>query len=195
MKFIFCLFTFILFLSEFDSAFATESEYIEIHEAFYPRIELTLAGGLALQTGYLTTKASLGTYIFGVNFVMPGGLMSFDWQGFHADHDTGEFPLNNNKSVTVSTFSFIPHVRVFNHEAWNAYVGLGFTQVSLYQTSPEYMVDYGSFVFSGLLRYELNNKWSVLYKTQWYNVNKTENDQKTSFEVWNHAIGAGYSFF
>ncbi|MGZ3743910.1 MAG: hypothetical protein ACXWRA_08660 [Pseudobdellovibrionaceae bacterium] len=194
MRSVFYLFIFIFSWVSFESAFATTAENIEIREAVQPRIEITFAGGTALQTGYLTTQKSVGTYILGVNFVMPTGLMSFDWQGFDVNHDTGEFPLNNNKSAMVETFSFIPYIRVLNKQEWNAYLGLGLTEVSLYQKSPDFMVSYASFVFSGLVRYEVSTKWSAFYKTQWYNVNKTENDLKTSFEVWNHVIGVGYSF-
>lgn len=178
-----------------SSALATTPEYIEIKEVPLARVEITAAGGVALQTGYLTTEPSVGSYILGVNFVMPGGLFSFEWQGFNAKHDTGEFALNNNDSVTVTTVSFIPHVRIYNREAWNVYLGIGFTNVGLYQYGPDYNTNYGSFLFAGLLRYELNPRWSVQYKTQWYNVVQTVNDQKTSFEVWNHTAGVGYSFF
>jgi hypothetical protein len=195
MKSFFCIFAFILALGDFRPAFASTPEYLEIQEQPAARSEFTFSAGMALQTGYLTTQDSVGTYIFGANFVTPGGLLSVEFQGFNADHDTGEFPLENNKSVIVSTFAFIPNVRVYTKEALNIYLGLGLIQVGLFQTAPENRVSYGSFVFSGLLRYELSDKWSLLYKTQWYNVNKTENDQKTSFEVWNHALGAGYSFF
>lgn len=178
-----------------SSCWATTPEYIEIKEAPPLRLEVTVSGGVALQTGYLTSKDSVGSYILGLNFVMPGGLFSFEWQGFEADHDTGEFALNNNKSVSVSTMSFIPHVQVYSRNAWNVYLGIGFTNVGLYQTNPDYTINYGSFIFGGLLRYEITPKWAVHYKTQWYNVVQTFNDQKTSFEVWNHMIGFGYSFF
>jgi hypothetical protein len=174
---------------------ATTPEYIEIKEVPPARFELTVAGGVALQTGYLTSKRSIGSYVVGVNMLTPGGLFSFEWQGFTADHDTGEFALNDNKSVTVSTVSFIPHVKFYNHEAWSLYLGVGFTNVGLYQTGPEYTTNFGSFTFSGLVRYEITPKWSMQYKTQWYNVVQTSNDQKTSFEVWNHALGVGYNFF
>lgn len=175
------------------SAFATTPEYIEIKELPPLRIEFSAAVGAALQTGYLTTTDSVGTYILGAGLVMPGGLFSFEWQGFKADHDTSEFPLNNGKSVQVSTMSFIPHVMVYNRDLWNVYLGIGFANVGLYQEGPDYNTNYGSFILSGLLRYELSRKWSLQYKTQWYNVQQTVSDQKTSFEVWNHALGVGYS--
>lgn len=178
-----------------SQALATDPEYIELHEAPTSRIEITASGGVALQTGYLTSQSSEGTYIIGVNFLLPGGLMAFEWQGFNANHDTGEFALNNNQSVSVATVSFIPHIKLWNHGAWNIYLGIGFTNVGLYQTGPEYTTNYGTFTYSGLVRYEINPKWSVQYKTQWYNVVQTINDQKTSFEVWNHVLGVGYSFF
>lgn len=198
MKSFFYIFVLSIFatlsLGGLNSAFASTPEYIELHEHPAARAEFTFAGGIALQTGYLTTQKSVGSYIFGANFVTPGGLLSVEFQGFNADHNTGEFPLSNNKSVVVSTFSFIPNIRVYTKEALSIYLGLGLIQVGLFQSAPESTVSYGSFVFSGLLRYELNDKWSLHYKTQWYNVSKTESDQKTSFEVWNHAFGAGYSF-
>lgn len=178
-----------------SSSWATTPEYIEIKEAPPLRLEVTASAGVALQTGYLTSKDSAGSYILGLNFVMPGGLFSFEWQGFDVDHDTGEFALNNNKSVSVSTMSFIPHVLVYSRNPWNLYLGIGFTNVGLYQTSPDYTINYGSFIMAGLLRYEITPKWAVHYKTQWYNVVQTFNDQKTSFEVWNHMVGVGYSFF
>ena len=177
------------------AAFANTPEYIEIEGPQRPRLEFTMSAGLALQTGYLTTQDSVGSYILGVNFPLPGGLMAFDWQGFRADHNTGEFALTNNKEVRVSTFSFVPYIRVFEKEAWNLYLGLGFMEVSLSQDNPENFVNYGSFVFSGMLRYQINPKWSAHYKTQWFSINQTVNDQKTSFEVWNHVVGVGYSFY
>jgi len=191
MKFV-LIFATSLWLS--TQAWATTPEYIELKEPVF-RIEVTAAGGVAMQTGYLTTKDSVGSYVLGVNFVMPGGLMSFEWQGFQADHDTGEFALQNNKSVSVATMSFIPHVRFFNRDAWNLYLGVGFTNVGLYQNGPDYNTNFGTYIFAGLLRYEFNPKWSVQYKTQWYNVIQTINEQTTTFEVWNHFVGVGYSFF
>ena len=178
-----------------SQAWATTPEYIEIKEAPPVRLEITAAGGVALQTGYLTSKDSVGSYILGVNFVMPGGLFSFEWQGFDADHDTGEFALNNNKSVGVSTMSFIPHVQVFARDPWDVYLGIGFANIGLYQESPDYNTNYASFILSGLLKYQVNPKWSVQYKTQWFNVHQTVNDEKTSFEVWNHMLGVGYNIF
>lgn len=188
LSFVFCLLSVSL-------AKATPAEYIELHEIPKPRLEITFSAGLALQSGYLTRQDSVGTSIFGVNFLTPGGLTTFDWQSFRADHDTAELSLVNNKSVGLSTFSFIPHLCVFNKNAWNIYLGLGLVHVGLYQTTPDYNLVYGSFIFSGLLRYELSPKWSLHYKTQWYNVAQTLNDQKTSFEVWNQTLGFGYSIF
>ncbi len=198
MRYFFWILTYILFLDGLNLALASTPEYIEIQERLYPRAEFGFAAGVALQTGYLTTQDSVGTYILGLNFITPGGLMSFDWQKFNVDHDTGEFQLNN-KSVNVTSFSFIPYFRVlnkdFNEHALNIYLGVGLIEVTLFQADPEYMVNYGSFIFSGLLRYELSNKWSLQYKTQWFNVNQTINDQKTHFESWSHSFGAGYTFF
>lgn len=188
-------FLFAVIFSLGAQAWATTPEYIEIKELPPLKVELSIAGGVALQTGYLTSKDSVGSYILGASLVMPGGLFSFEWQSFQADHDTSEFALNNGKSVTVSTMSFIPHVMVYSREPLNAYLGIGFANVGLYQQSPDYSTNYGSFILSGLLRYELNPRWSVQYKTQWYNVHQTVNDQETSFEVWNHALGVGYSLF
>lgn len=193
MKSLLLGFTFSLGLVSF--AQATTPEYIELREVPVFRVEATAAAGVALQTGYLTSKDSVGSYTLGVNFLMPGGVMSFEWQGFNVDHDTGEFALNNNHRVSVSTMSFIPHAKFFSRDAWNLYLGIGFANVGLYQTSPDYNTNYGTFILAGLVRYEFNPKWSALYKTQWYNVAQTVNDKETSFEVWNHTVGVGYSFF
>ena len=193
MKFLLLAFAFFMGLARF--AQATTPEYIELREIPGFRIEATMAAGTSLQTGYLTSKGSVGSYILGVNFLMPGGVMSFEWQDFDADHDTGEFALKNNAMVSVSTMSFIPHAKIFARNAWNFYLGIGFANVGLQQKDPDYNIHYGTFVLAGLVRYELNPQWSVQYKTQWYNVAQTVNDQETSFEVWNHTLGVGYSFF
>ncbi|MBC7371771.1 MAG: hypothetical protein H7326_09405 [Bdellovibrionaceae bacterium] len=175
------------------TAFASEPEYIEIRE--FSRQELVLSGGTALQSGYLTRRDSVGTYGVDVNLGLSQGLLSFSWQGFQTEHDTNEFSLANNKSVSAMAFSFLPYLKVCGGDKWNAYAGIGFTQVGLYQESPEYSFNYGTFVVSGLFRYGLSSKWSLHYKTNWYNVEQTVNDMKTSFEVWSHVVGVGFSYF
>jgi hypothetical protein len=175
-----------------NNVWATTPEYIELAE--FPRLEVTASAGLALQSGYLTRQDSVGSYGVGLNIGLPGGIFAFDWQGFRADHDTGEFALNNNKPVTVSVFTFTPYFRAYNKDAFSVLLGVGFAQVGLYQTDPEYTISYGTFVYSALLRYQLSSKWALQYKTSWLSVSQTANDQKTGFEIWNHALGAGYSF-
>jgi len=184
------LISLILGLTSF--AGATTPEYIEMKETPLSRVEITAAGGVALQTGYLTSQDSVGSYVLGVNFLMPGGIFTFEWQGFDADHDTAEFALNNGKSVSVSTMAFIPYVQVLSKDVWKAFLGIGFVNVGLYQTSPDYNSNFASFIFSGQVRYELNPKWSFFYKTQWFDVSQTVSDQTTGFEVWNHLLGVGY---
>ena len=175
------------------SALASEPEYIEIRNT--PGFEMAVAGGTALQSGYLTRKDSAFTYGVDLNVLAPKGMFSFSWQGFTVDHDTSEFPLANNKAVTVRAYSFLPYVKVYENKTFSAYAGLGFTQVNLYQDSPEYDVTYGTMMVSGLLRYELNHKWSLHYKTNWYDVNQTANGVKTSLEVWSHLAGVGYRIY
>ena len=174
------------------SAFASEPEYIELLQG--PRLEIALAGGMAQQTGYLTADSSVGTYILGVNMEAGSGMMTFEWNGFTASHDTGEFAFVNNKDVRVSTFSFIPQVRVFDKEAWDVFLGFGLAQVGIYQNDPDYNTIYGTFILSGTLRYRLCDRWSMHYKTQWYGVRQIVNDQETGFEVWNNVAGLGWYF-
>lgn len=171
---------------------ATTPEYIQVSE--FPRLELTVAGGVALQTGYLTTEDSAGAYSLGFNFGLPGGIFSFDWSGVRVNHDTNEFALANNKRASVESFSFIPFVKVYNRDAFYLLLGIGFSQISLMQFDPDYATTYGTFTVSALARYHLNEKWSLQYKTSWYSVNQIVNDQKTSFEVWSHLAGVAYNF-
>jgi hypothetical protein len=173
-----------------SSSLATDPEYIELAEV--PRLEVTASAGLALQTGYLTQENSIGSYSFGLNLGMPRGFVAFDWQGFRASHDTGEFPLGS-KPVRVNAFSFVPQIRVYSKDAYSALVGIGLAQISLNQEDPTYSTDYGTFLLAGQLRYQWNSKWALQYKTSWFAVNQTLNDQKTSFEVWTHVLGVGYS--
>ncbi len=172
---------------------ATTPEYIQA--VAFPRTEITFGGGAALQTGYLTTANSAGAYSVGLNFGLPGGIFAFDWQGFRADHDTGEFALANNQVVSAQSFSFVPYLKVYNKDSFYLLLGIGFSQVSLMQFDPDYYTTYGTFAASAMARYNLNEKWSLQYKTFWYAVNQTVNNQKTSFEVWNHFVCAGYSFY
>jgi hypothetical protein len=173
-------------------ASATTPEYIELQD--YPRIEVTLSGGTALQSGYLTQDDSAGAYSIGVNFGLPRGFFAFEWQGFRAEHNTGEFALQNNKAVTAASFSFVPYFRVCEHGGLSFLLGLGFEQVELTQTDPAYDINYGTFTAGAILRYQLTPKWSLHYKTSWYGVEQTVADQKTRFEVWNHLAGVGYGF-
>lgn len=158
------------------------------------RFEVTLSGGTALQTGYLTSQRSESTYDVGFHFHAPRGLLSVEWQGFSANHNTGEFDLQNNSSVSVTTISLISHFQVAQVQNWLFYVGLGVTDIFLEQSNPTYQSSYGSVIFAGMIEYYLSEKWSLHYKTQWYNMEQTINNQKTSFEVWNHFLGVGYSF-
>lgn len=188
MKFIISL---VIFLG-LSSALASEPDYIQLMP--WPRLEIAFSGGVAQQTGYLTADRSVGTYILGVNMAAGAGMMTFEWNGFTASHDTGEFALANNKDVRVSTFSFIPQVKVFDKEAWNIFVGFGLAQVGLYQYDPDYYTVYGTFILSGTLRYRLSDHWTLHYKTQWYGVRQSVNDQETGFEVWNNLAGFGWNF-
>lgn len=174
---------------------ASEPEYIQVTQLTSgPRVEITLSGGVAQQTGYLTSENSVGTYVLGVNMESGSGLMSFEWNGFRAHHDTGEFALANDKEVRVSTFSFLPQIKVLDRGPWNIFLGFGLAHVTLSQRDPDYYTVYGSFILSGTLRYRLSERWSVHYKTQWYDVQQIVNDQDTSFEVWNHVAGLGWGF-
>ena len=175
------------------SAQGSEPEYIQIRER--PSLELVVSGGIAMQSGYLTQKDSVGAYGIDLNMGLGKGLLAFSWQGFSADHDTSEFALANGKSVSVTTFAFVPYVNLAQGERWSLLGGIGFTQVSLYQENPEYSVSYGTFTLSGVFRYALSPRWSVQYKNNWYDVEQTIAGQKTTFQVWNHLIGAGYSFY
>lgn len=171
---------------------ATTPEYIELVEAS-PRLELAMGLGTAVQTGYLTSKNSVMGHIVGVNLLSPRGMMSFEWNGFTADHDTGEFALNNNKKVQVSTFSFLPYFEVYERSALKAYLGFGLAQVSVSQYDPDYNTNYGTFTAAGQLRYQFAPRWSAHLKTQWYGVQQIVNDQTTSFEVWATVVGVAWA--
>jgi hypothetical protein len=186
------IFAALLVLLSLNRASASEAEYIEIQP--WPRLEIDFAVGGARQTGYLTTAKSEGAYVIGVNLETTSGLMTFEWSGFKATHDTGEFILANNKEVRVSTFSFIPQFKVLDRGALNLFLGLGISQVGIYQTDPDYNTIYGSYILSGMLRYRLNDRWSIHFKSQWYGVRQTANNIDTGFEVWNNVIGVGWSF-
>ncbi|WP_413287537.1 hypothetical protein [Bdellovibrio sp. HCB337] len=192
MKKIFLLSFLISFLGV-SLAFANPPEYTELSP--WPRFDINFSAGAARQTGYLTTESSVGTYILGVNMEAGAGMMSFEWNGFSVDHDTGEFPLNNNKRVQVATFSFIPQFKVLDRDAWNVFLGFGLSQVGLYQYDPNYTTIYGSYIFSGVVRYRISNRWSAHFKSQWYGVRQTLAGQSTSFEVWNNVLGFGVNLF
>jgi len=181
----------VAFLS-LNMALASEPEYVEVLP--WPRLEINFAVGSAQQTGYLTTNNAVGAYILGVNLETESGLMTFEWSGFKATHDTAEFALANNKDVRVSTFSFIPQFKVLDRGALNLFLGLGLTQVGIYQTDPDYSTIYGSYILSGVIRYRLNDRWSTHFKTQWYGVRQTANNVETGFEVWNNMVGVGWNF-
>jgi hypothetical protein len=187
MKYFLALLT---LLSLSTAALASEPEYIEILP--WPRLEIDFALGSAQQTGYLTTDKSVGAYVLGVNLETETGLMTFEWNGFKANHNTPEFNLATGREVRVSSFSFIPQFKVLDKGAWNIFLGLGITQVGLYQADPDYYTLYGSYILSGLLRYRLNDRWSIHYKSQWYGVRQAANNVETGFEVWNNLIGVGY---
>lgn len=192
MKKVFLLSFLICFLGV-SLAFANTPEYTEIIQ--WPKLELNFSAGVGQQAGYLTTESSVGTYILGVNMEAGMGLMTFEWNGFSANHDTGEFPLNNNKRVQVAAFSFIPQLKVLDRNAWNIFLGFGLTQVGLYQYDPDYTTTYGTFILSGLVRYRISERWSVHYKSQWYGVRQTIAGQSTNFEVWNNVLGVGVNIY
>jgi hypothetical protein len=175
------------------SVFATSPEYIAWTP--YPRMELALGGGLDFQSGYLTRQDSVAGYDVSLNLGLPTGIFAFSFQGFNADHDTSEFALGNNKLVKVMAFSFIPYVTLCTRGNLSVLGGLGLTQVGLYQTSPEYNFNFGTYTLSAWWRYQLSPQWSLQYKTSWFAVTQIANDQKTTFEVWSHTVAAGYSFF
>lgn len=193
MKTVFQITAFLVAFLGVTAAFATTPEYVELSP--WPHLEINLSGGMAQQTGYLTTEDTVGTYILGVNFEAGGGMMSFEWSGFTVKHDSGEFVLNNNHDVQVAAFSFIPQIRVLDREAWNLFLGFGLTQVGLYQSDPSYTTVFGTFILSGLLRYRIAEKWTAHFKSQWYGVRQTVSGQSTGFEVWNNVLGIGYNFF
>lgn len=188
MRWILALLTF----ASANFALATTPEYIELAEPT-PRLELALGFGSAQQTGYLTTQSSVGTYTMAANLLSPGGMMSFEWSGFSADHDTGEFALNNNKKVNVSTFSLLPYIKVFEHSSWRAYLGFGLAQVNVRQTDPDYSTTFGTFMLSGQVSYQFAPRWSAQLKSQWYQVEQQVNGQNTSFEVWTNVVGVAWT--
>lgn len=186
----------VLFLLAWAMTFpaqATTPEYIELPPPPM-KLEFDLSFGLALQSGYLSTQDSVSSYSFAVNMIVPSGIFAFEWQGFGVTHDTGEFGFADQKKTRVSSFAFIPQARLFKSLPVELYLGLGLMNVGISQSSPDYLVYYGSHVFSGQVRYSLNPKWSVHYKTQWYEVSQTVNDRETAFQVWSHLVGVGYSF-
>lgn len=189
MKILVSLLTFLTL----HTAQASEAEYIELVPS--SRLTLQLSVGQARPSGYLTTASSAGAYALGVDLQTGSGLMSFEWTGFTVNHDRGEFPLERDRRVRVSTYSFIPQVRVLDGAQWNLFLGLGLSHVNLAQWDPDYVVTYGTFVFSGLLRYQMTSRWSAHLKTQWYNVQQSSNNQDTHFEVWNNFLGLGWTFF
>jgi hypothetical protein len=159
-----------------------------------PRLEFFLNLGAAKQTGYLTTDKSETATQFGFHFLAPRGLFAFEFGSFQANHDTGEFQLGNNQSVRVSTFSWMSYIDVLSKGRFGASLGIGPAIVTLAQSSPDYRIDFGAFVFGGLLRYQLNDNWSLQFKSQWYGIEQVANAQTTGFEVWQNTLGVGYSW-
>ena len=192
-QWIFCGFLTLLTSLSGGLAHADESDSNDITPPFR-RYEVTLSGGTALQTGYLTSKRSEGTYDVGLNFRTPRGLLSVEWQGFNANHNTGEFDLANNTSVSVATISLISHFQVFETEKWRFYLGLGVSDIFLSQTNPTYQLSYGTVIFSGMIEYQFCERWAAFYKTQWYNMEQTLAGETTTFEVWSHLVGVGFNF-
>lgn len=186
------LLVFLVSFGFFSFSGATTPEYIELPPPPL-KLEVAFAVGSALQSGYLTTQNSASTYNLGVNMLTDGGMMSFEWQNFAVDHDTNEFGMTHQKKTLVSNFAFIPQVRVGKSLPFELYLGVGFLQVGLSQRTPDYLVNYGSFVLAAQARHEINSKWAVHYKTQWFNVSQTVNDQETQFESWSHFVGFGYT--
>lgn len=173
-------------------ALASEPEYIG--NAGWPHSEFALGLGSAQQTGYLTTADALGVFNFAYHIFTPRGIFGIEITGFKGTHDTGEFLLAQNKAFSVSTFAFMSYIEVYSREALSTYLGIGLAEVSVAQNEPDYRTNFASFILAGLVRYQFAEKWSVQWKTQWYNVVQTANSQSTSFEVWNNTLGVGYKW-
>jgi hypothetical protein len=175
-----------------SSAKASDTEYIG--DANVPRLEFALGLGSARQAGYLTTADALGSYNFAVHLYAPRGIFAFEFGSFKGTHDTGEFNMANNSDFNVETFAWMSYINVYSGESLKGYLGLGLGEISVVQNSPDYRTNYGTIVWGGILRYQLADKWSLQWKSQWFGVEQRAAGISTSFEAWNNTLGIGYQW-
>jgi hypothetical protein len=102
--------------------------------------------------------------------------------------------MANNSDFNVETFAWMSYINVYSGESLKGYLGLGLGEISVVQNSPDYRTNYGTIVWGGILRYQLADKWSLQWKSQWFGVEQRAAGISTSFEAWNNTLGIGYQW-
>ena len=104
------------------------------------------------------------------------------------------FPLG--QSVLFSTNFMNLMVSVYSTHNVGLYLGVGYSLISLLNDEQsKYLQNYGSQQYEFQVRYRLNPRWGLNYRTKWQQINQYQNGNFSFIEMWSHLFGVSYLIF
>lgn len=190
----------LLFISTIASASTTEVIVLPHLDSFF---EVDLFTGPTGVTGGFSDQKNPNSYGFSLNVYFQStridpfpSYISFGNYNFSMVSKDNFYPFPVGESVMFSSNFMNIMLSVYNTHKWGLYVGVGYSLISLLNDeNKKFQQTYGSQQYEVQLRYALNDRWGLNYRTKWQQINQYQNGNFSFIEMWSHFMGASYIVF